>query len=67
MGMALINNVTADTTAPSDMLLLNPDWNIRLPETPKAYHQLNFKWRSQRQVRKRRRKAHAAGKKNAFC
>jgi len=31
-----------------------------------GYHQLNFKWRNQKQVRKNRRRAHAAGKKNAF-
>jgi hypothetical protein len=31
-----------------------------------SHHQLNFRWRNQRQVRKNRRRAHAAGIKNAF-
>jgi len=31
-----------------------------------GYHQLNFKWHNQKQIRKNRRRAHAAGKKNAF-
>jgi hypothetical protein len=30
------------------------------------HHQLNFRWRNQKQVRKNRRRAHAAGKRNAF-
>jgi hypothetical protein len=29
-------------------------------------HLLRFKWRNQRQIRKNRRRAHAAGKSNAF-
>lgn len=37
-----------------------------LKETPKAFHELNFKWRNQRQLRKKRRRAAAAGKKNVF-
>jgi len=28
---------------------------------------LNFKWRNQRQIRKNRRRANAAGKRNAFA
>jgi hypothetical protein len=30
-------------------------------------HLLRFKWRNQRQERKNRRRAHAAGKSNAFA
>jgi len=41
------------------------DWAKPLPSI-KAHHEFNFKWRNQRQVRKNRRRAHAAGKRNAF-
>lgn len=40
--------------------------NIGPFESPLDFHQLNFKHRNQRQLRKRRRQAAAAGKKNVF-
>jgi len=39
----------------------------RLKPVSLAHHQLNFRWRNQRQLRKNRRRAHAAGKLNAFA
>lgn len=30
-------------------------------------HQMNFRWRNQRQIRKNARRANAAGKRNAFA
>jgi hypothetical protein len=51
-----------------------PTWNIpatitsALPisEPVTGFSQLNFRWRSQKQIRKNRRRAHAAGFKKAF-
>jgi hypothetical protein len=37
-------------------------WRTPLPQM----HTLRFQWENQRQVRKNRRRAHAAGVKNAF-
>lgn len=38
-----------------------------LKPTPTPHHQLNFRWRNQRQIRKARRRAAAAGYRKAFA
>lgn len=57
-----MNYQIADHRFPTLASSLLPLLKERTPD----FHQLNFKWRNQRQLRKQRRQAAAAGKKGVF-